>query len=263
MVDWIYSSPIWLWGTILVVLVTGISLLTLVFAHRVTNVEMRRRHNDVTAAAMGIVGVAYAVLIAFVAVAAWDTFSTGDRIVDAESSFAGNLYRDTIGLSAEKADPIKADVKKYIDLVITEEWPTQQRGEVPGQARATMLHIHALVAGINPQSQGEAVITAELLKTLNELYSSRRTRLLAADAGIPGILWWIIAFGTFMTIGFTFLFGTHDFRMHLAITGMVAASMSLVVVLIIALDRPFRGDLSISSEPFENVRDAIKAAEKI
>jgi hypothetical protein len=211
---------------------------------------------------MSMVGVAYAVLIAFVAVAAWDTYSTGDSIADAEASYIGNLYRDTTGLSDEKADPIKATVKQYLELVITEEWPTQQKGEVPTQARSTMLRIHGLITAINPQTPGETVITAELLKTINELYTARRTRLLAADAGIPEILWWIMAIGTAMTIGFSYMFGAQDFRMHLVVTGMIALSMAMVIVLIVALDRPFRGELSISNEPFENIRSAIAAAEK-
>jgi hypothetical protein len=36
--------------------------------------------------------------------------------------------------------------------------------------------------------------------------------------------------------------------MHLAMSGAVAASLSLVVVLIVALDRPFRGEVSVSPD---------------
>jgi hypothetical protein len=43
--------------------------------------------------------------------------------------------------------------------------------------------------------------------------------------------------------------GFHSFRMHLTMTGAVAASLALVVVLILALDWPFRGEVSISPDP--------------
>jgi hypothetical protein len=51
-------------------------------------------------------------------------------------------------------------------------------------------------------------------------------------------------------------------NMHLAVTAMVAASMALVIVLIVSLDRPFRGDLSVSVEAYENVAGSIAAVDK-
>ncbi len=50
--------------------------------------------------------------------------------------------------------------------------------------------------------------------------------------------------------------------MHLVTTGLLAASMSLVIVLIVALDRPFRGDLSISVEAYDNARGSIEAVDR-
>jgi hypothetical protein len=257
MVNWIYSNPTWLWGTILVVGMTVLSALGLTLVHRWVNVEIRRKHNDVTAAAMGIVGVAYAVLLAFIAVATWENFTGADKIVDTEASYIADLYRQTIGLAGAKAGPIKSDIKRYIAQVVDEEWPSQQSGKINQAGRPTLVHLQSLIAGIDPQTPGEAVIATELMHTMNALYDARRTRILAAGGGVPSIIWWIVIFGTALTIGFTYLFGPHDFRMHLATTGMVAASMSLVIVLIISLDRPFRGDLSVSVEAYENARGSI------
>jgi hypothetical protein len=257
MVNWIYSNPTWLWGTLLVVAVTAVSCLGLTITHRLVNVELRRKHNDVTAAAMGIVGIAYAVLLAFIAVATWENFASADKIVDTEASSIGDLYRETIGLPQDKAVAVRADIKKYLEQVMSEEWTSQRGGHVSLAGRPTLVHLHSLIATIGPTTPGETAIAAELLRTMNSLYDARRTRILAARGAIPEVVWWIIAFGTALTIGFTYLFGTQDLRMHLAITGMVAASMSLVIVLIISLDRPFRGDLSVSVEAYENARGSI------
>jgi len=69
MVDWIYSNPTWLWGTLFVVIVMALSCLGLAAVHRFVDPEMRHKHNDIAAATIAIVGVAYAVLLAFIAVA--------------------------------------------------------------------------------------------------------------------------------------------------------------------------------------------------
>jgi hypothetical protein len=57
-------------------------------------------------------------------------------------------------------------------------------------------------------------------------------------------------FGGAITTAYTYLFGFHSFGMHLVMTASVAASLALVVVLIMALDWPFRGTVSISSRAF-------------
>jgi ABC-type branched-subunit amino acid transport system permease subunit len=97
---------------------------------------------------------------------------------------------------------------------------------------------------------GQQVIQAELLKALNELYSARASRLSAVEGHIPGVVWWIILFGGAITVGFTYLFGFHDFRMHVVMTMIVAASLALVVVLIVAMDWPFRGEVSVSPDAY-------------
>lgn len=261
MVNWIYSHPTWLWGTGLVVAVTLLSCLALVAIHRAVDVELRRKHNDVVAASMAIVGVAYAVLLAFVAVATWENYTSADKIVDVEASLIGDVYRETIGLPEAKAAPIKAAVKIYLEQVMAEEWPSQRLGHVSQVGRPTLVRLQTRIAALDPQTPGETAIFAELLRTSNGLYDARRTRILAAESAIPEIVWWIAAFGTALTIAFTFLFGTHDFRVHLAVTGLVAASMCLVIILIVALDRPFRGDLSVSVEAYENVRGSLVAVD--
>ena len=44
---------------------------------------------------------------------------------------------------------------------------------------------------------------------------------------------------------------------------MLAISLALVIVLILALDRPFRGDLAISTERFEEISKGIVPAMKV
>jgi hypothetical protein len=42
--------------------------------------------------------------------------------------------------------------------------------------------------------------------------------------------------------------------MHIVITAMLAASLAVVIVLIVALDYPFRGSLSVSDTAFRDVQ---------
>ncbi len=94
------------------------------------------------------------------------------------------------------------------------------------------------------------MIQTELLKTWDELYQTRSSRLSAVQGHVPGVVWWIVFFGAVITTGYTYFFGYQNFGMHMAMTGTLAATLALVVVLIVALDWPFRGEISVTPDPF-------------
>jgi hypothetical protein len=63
-------------------------------------VRVRRAHNDLAGFSIAIISVVYAVLLAFIAVATWESFSSAETIVQAEAGYIGNLYRDTVEILA-------------------------------------------------------------------------------------------------------------------------------------------------------------------
>jgi ABC-type branched-subunit amino acid transport system permease subunit len=73
-------------------------------------------------------------------------------------------------------------------------------------------------------------------------------------------MWAVTLLGGALTVGFSFLFGVPNFRLHLAMTGMLSASLALVIVLIVALDYPFRGQLSVSSNIYERLFERVVPA---
>jgi hypothetical protein len=249
-VDWIYSNPTWLWGTVVVALFIGISCGGLLIFHRLVHVGLRRAHNDLAGFTFAIVGVLYAVLLAFIAIATWESFSRASDIVENESDYAGGMYLDTAGLPDAKGQEIRDALAKYVNVVVKVEWPIQQKGVTPDQGWAPLRDLATAIATINPQNSGEAVIEAEMLKSWNELYDARSARLSAVQGHIPGVIWMIVFVGAAITTGYTYFFGYEHFGMHLAMTATLAATLGLIIVMIIALDWPFRGEISISPGPF-------------
>jgi hypothetical protein len=235
---------------VLVVLFTALSCAGLLIFHRLVHVNVRRAHNDLAGFTLSVIGVLYAVLLAFIAIATWESFSRASDLVENESDFAGGIYLDTQGLPPAKGQPIRDAIGRYVTVVINDEWPVQREGKTPDQGWRSLRELNTAIATIQPQNLGEAVIQAELLKACNELYETRSSRLSAVQGHVPGVVWWIIFFGAAITTGFTYLFGYQNFAMHLAMTGTLAATLALVVVLIVALDWPFRGQISVSADPF-------------
>ena len=68
-----------------------------------------------------------------------------------------------------------------------------------------------------------------MLKTWNDLYLARSSRLSAVQGHIPPVIWSIVFLGAAITIVYTYLFGFQSFGMHMAMTAIVATAQSAAV----------------------------------
>ena len=109
-------------------------------ARRLLPIELRQRHNDVAAAIFSIIGVTYAVLLAFVAMLAWEGFNRAKAASYDEAALIGDVYN----LSAGFADPGKvADPERHPGLRPTYcdvEWPAQAEGRWSIRTRSISTH---------------------------------------------------------------------------------------------------------------------------
>jgi hypothetical protein len=88
---------------------------------------------DAAGFTIAVIGVLYAVLLAFIAIATWKSFSRASDIVESESDFAGGIYLDIQGLPLGKGQPIPDAVAHYVNVVINDEWPIRRAGKIPDQ----------------------------------------------------------------------------------------------------------------------------------
>ncbi len=94
---------------------------------------------------------------------------------------------------------------------------------------------------------------------VNELFTARRTRLLAASQHLPDAVWEVLVFGLLLVAVYVYLFGPHSYRMYIAVTTLTMLSIGMVFTLVIALDYPFRGDVSVDSEAYTGVQEVAGA----
>jgi len=84
--------------------------------------------------------------------------------------------------------------------------------------------------------------------------------LLAAETTIPAVVSIVTIAGGALTIAFGSFLGVPSLRYDRAISAALAISGGLVLILIIALSNPFRGDFRVSTLPFDRVLARIEAS---
>jgi hypothetical protein len=68
-------------------------------------------------------------------------------------------------------------------------------------------------------------------------------------------MWFVILFGAVISLVSTFFFRVVEVKLHAILVGLLAAFIGLVIFMILSLDRPFRGDLGVSSAPYQLILD--------
>jgi hypothetical protein len=219
--------------------------------HRLVPHRLRRMHNDVAGFTLAIAGVIYAVLLAFIAVAVWQGYGQADSMVQIEANLVGDLYRGTAGLPDPQASKLRHALYVYAETVVQEEWPALAAGSDEDAAGWQLLDgVHLTLVQFHPQDFGVASVQAGMLRSLNELYDARRGRFRSAAVTLPPVLWWNLLAGAALLLMFAYLFGVPNLAMHAAMVSLLGATIGLVLIMIVLLAHPFRGDNHISAAAF-------------
>ena len=265
--DFLYSHPTWLIGLIVIGIWTGLSLLGLVIFHRFVDVNLRHKDTETVGLTYAIVAVVYAVLIAFIVVNVFESAAKADEIATAEANQLSNLMLDANGLPPALGDKIRADLNQYIDIVVKKEWPSQQAGKLdepvfePGWV--SLGNLSTALASFEPATLGQSVNKGAMMQAADELIKARRNRIEAAGEHLPDVVWQILLLAGAIAVGYTYLFGAKSFGIHLSITGLISTTIALVFVLIIALDYPFRGEVSVGDDAFISVAATASGVEAV
>ena len=108
-----------------------------------------------------------------------------------------------------------------------------------------------------PAKEREKIIQGEVLRSLDTVQEQRRLRLQAVPTGLPAVLWSVVLVGALLNIVLTYLFWSDNLKVHALLVGMLAIFIALLVFLTAAMDNPFRGEFSVSSEAFQGVLENV------
>ena len=247
------QMPLWLSGLLLVIIPTGLAMAAVFLVRRAAPLELLERNNEVAGFKFAVVGVLYAVLLAFAVIVVWERFSETEAQVATEAGAAATLYRLADGVSPPAGPGIHAAITTYLHSVIGEEWPAMKRGEENIGTTRTLDALYATVLAMPIANDRDGIVLDEMLTQLNILTEARRARLVATTGIVPKVLWVVLFFGAILTIGFTLFFGAPNLHAQALMTGILAMLICAGVLVIVAIEYPFSGSEHVSPEAISRV----------
>jgi hypothetical protein len=216
--------------------------------------ETRNSVIDIMVAGTGLF---YGLLLGLIAVGAYTNYSNADDAVSREANAAGVLYRDVSNFPEPQRSELRADISRYIDVVIKQEFPSAHRGKLLAAATPVATKIQIGVASFEPTTfEGSALIN-ETFRQFSTLIDDRNQRLNKMTSALPGMLWLVLIVGAVINLALIAMLGIKNRGAHLALSGLFAFFLSLMLFLVAVLDHPFLGEFSVSSEAFETIKNVV------
>ena len=255
MIFFLTSHSLWLSGTLLVGLGTAFSLFGPIVVRRYVTLERLTANNEIAGFKYAVLGVLYAVLLAFAIIVVWQKFSDAEASVVQEAGAATTIYRLSQGMGDKAGAELRTAVTTYLRAAIDDDWPAMDRGtpEQSPQARKALTAIYATLLSSDVVPSTANPVISEILYQLDQVTQARRARPIASQGAVPTVIWLVLFGGAIITIAFTFFFGTQNLRAQVFMTAFLSVIIFSELLTIVAIDRPFTGPVKVEPLPLLDV----------
>lgn len=254
---WIQSLPVF-WSGVLIV--GGFVALTVGIGTIVSKLfpqQVRLEHNDLAGFILAVIGVVYAVLLAFVAVTVWERFEAAETRSYEEASALSVVYRDADDFPQGRQ--IRSLLRSYATLIAEDEWSAMARGTQSPEAGALIERIDRSVRQLDIRSLRQEDVHQQMLGAMDLALRDRDVRLTMSSTGISDVMWLVLLLGAVVTVAFTYLFGYRHGAMRSVMAGSLGLLIGLVLFLTVSLDYPFKGGITVGPEAFEDLHATFRS----
>jgi hypothetical protein len=255
LLDWLFQSvPLWLVGIAL--------LLILVLAFRLgVWLRSRGKHEDdrtddegyLLSAALALLGL----LIAFTFSLALNRYDTRRTLVVQEANAIGTAWLRAGLAEGEAGQTLQRAIAGYADIRLKLPHSADEAGAVEIEQATTRTQAALWQQMKTAMTAMQPPIAATLVTAMNEMFDLASARKAERAAHIPSDVVAVLILCAAMSAAIIgYVLGTTN-RSHRTITSILFILLTLALLLILDLDRPWNGAVIVSQQPMVDARAAM------
>jgi hypothetical protein len=206
--------------------------------------------NGVLGNFVSIYGIFYGILMGLLAVAAYQNKVDIEEALTTEGVALFAYFRNISAYPEGVRQPMLESARDYTRFVIDAEWPQMRRGEHATGGMPLINHMQELLTAFKPGNAGEVILHTEATRQFYRFLEMRALRLLSAQTGIPGFMWYVVTLGALLSIFLVWLFDM-SLLAHIFLGGLMSFFVGTMISLILILDRPLMGGYGIEPVNFQ------------
>ncbi|CAL9631378.1 hypothetical protein [Streptomyces sp. enrichment culture] len=247
--------PEWLIYTLAAVLVCALVVVATVVRHRrVDGEEDTSETPDVLEYMVMMVGVVYAIVLGLAIAGVWEARGAAEDTVRREALALHEIDQRVDVYPAAFRDRVREHIDAYAQHAVTAEWPAMARDGEPGPTGAELLgRIRADIAHRTPADELQAQAYQPLLDEVAAADVARHERLDSAGTTLPGVVWFGLVAGGFVTLGLLFALQIRRSARELLLATAFSALVVFLLFLVWSFDAPFGHSGAESAEPLRRL----------
>ncbi|MDJ0513767.1 MAG: DUF4239 domain-containing protein [Methyloceanibacter sp.] len=216
-------------------------------------------NHEVAGFKYAVVGVAYAVLLAFVVVGVWEQYEDTDDAAQAEAERFYNLFRHSYNYPPAAGEEIRTRLLSYAMAVRDSDWPEMERGRRGSDEAAAAYAKLSYTIG-QTKSDDIAMLPTILhgIDLLKEMADLRLDRLSDVGGHMTPVIWGVLILGGLITLAYPAFFATHRVTPQVLMTAGLAMIVGAIFFLTIDLNFPFTGQAHIKPGAIDEVIQRMK-----
>lgn len=261
--DWIHGLPL---GWMGLVVFGGTALVTAVIywiIMRLATGDRARSFKAVSPGLLSPLGVMFGLLVAFIAAQVWGDIERANTSVNREASALRAVVLLSRVFPADVQVRVRALISQHIQEVQAVEWPAMAHQRVtlamipPSVGQLLELTLTLPVAG-----EGQVAAQREIVANLDNALDARRQRILVSRAQVNWVKWFVLLAEAACTLTCIAVVHSDNRAAARIALGLFGTAIAVGIFLLVAHDRPFTGQLSVSPTPLVNIRPDSPLAEK-
>ena len=261
--NWLHALPL---GWMAVVVFGGTYVVAVVIYAIVRGLATPERARSFKAVSSGMLsplGLLFGLFVAFTAAQVWSDNDRAENAVIREASAFRAVTLLAASFPGEPEARLRALIRQHIEEVIAQEWPMMSRRTasliVTPQVLAEALQTAIALTPANP---GQQTAQNQIVAQLEAGFEARRDRILLSRSQVGPLKWLCVciqAVGILLGIA---LVHCEDRLAGALALGIFATGIATTLLLIIAFDRPFLGQLAVTPQALIQVMPDIPQASR-
>ena len=263
MSDWLHNLPI-VWMALLVFGLTALGTAAIYVVVRVLSVGARARSfKAVSPGLLPPMGILFALFMAFTASQVWSDNEKASSVVDREASALRSVVILAAAFPGETETRLRSLIRSYVADAVAQEWPMMAHGIATLQVIPNSLaEALQLTLAQTPSSQGQQIAQREITTALENALDARRQRIIISQSQVNWVKWLCLGLQAFCALLAIAMVHSDD-RLTSAITmGLFGIGVAASLLLILAYDRPFTGELAVRPNPLLQVSPELEPVQQ-
>jgi hypothetical protein len=239
---------------ILIAVMVG-ALLFMAVMNWIWPIKQRYAHEDLIGWQLNMLATTHAVILGFMLYTEWTNFISVGLNIETEAGALQNVYNLAEGLPPEQRARLESQAQAYATAVLEHDWPDMAAGKIPEASHWVNREMWRTLMAVRAATPEQITAEDHALSELSALTQARRTRVLQSTGKLPVIFWCVLIVGGVLTVGSVATFGSRVLRLHVFQVCSLTLLITLAILAIADLDRPFQGWVRADDYAFQRARD--------